>query len=594
MTLAVKYGIIYDVNTAYLTAGKEDVLKQSNNKKHRDTTAALYLRISREDKSCDESYSIINQKKLLTGIAKEMRFTKILLFIDDGITGTKKDRKEFMRMIAELEKGHIGVVMVKDLSRLGRDHIRMDQYIEEFFPEHDIRLIAVSEGLDTANGEDEFTPFRNLMNEWYARDISKKRKLTNLVKGNAGEPLSLPPYGYVKDPENSKRWIVDKEAADVVKRIFTMSLDGFGTEQIASTLQRDEILTPIHYWASKGINRGGTKNVERPNKWNSTTVIKILSTQEYCGDVINFKTYSKSFKLKRRILNSEENMAIFKDVHEPIIDRDVWNRIQEKRGKTRRRKTNAGEKNMFSGLLVCADCGHNLHYHFNQKNPDIKYFNCSNYKGNRGTCPTTHYIRVDFLEQVVLGEIRRLTKFAVQYEDEFVKVVAGHSRKTAESQLKQKLKDLNRAFARDKEVDQLFNRMYEDNIAGKIDDERFAKMSKQYGDEQGELSVKIKALQAEFEKQTDHSMTTEHFIDLVRKYIRVKKLTPRMLNELIDKIEVFHAQRIDGVNVQKLIIHYNCIGTIEIPDLKHIPEIDVLIPTRQGVATGYQPKEKVI
>lgn len=592
--MAVKYGIIYFVNTAYLTAGKEDVLKQSNNKKHRDTTAALYLRISREDKSSDESYSISNQKKLLIGIAKEMGFTDTLLFIDDGITGTKKDRKEFMRMIAELEKGHIGVVMVKDLSRLGRDHIRMDQYIEEFFPEHDIRLIAVSEGLDTANGEDEFTPFRNLMNEWYARDISKKRKLTNLVKGNAGEPLSLPPYGYIQDPENPKRWIVDRDAADVVKRIFHMTLDGLGTEQIASALQRDDILTPIHYWASKGIKRGGIKNAARPSKWNSTTVIKILSTQEYCGDVINFKTYSKSFKLKRRIPNSEENMAIFKDVHEPIIDRDVWNRIQDKRGKTRKRKTNDGEKNIFSGLLVCADCGHNLHYHFNQQNPDIKYFNCSNYKGNRGTCPTTHYIRVDFLEQVVLSEIRRLMKFAIQYENEFIQSVAGHSQKTAESQLRQKQKDLNRAFARDKEVDKLFNRMYEDNITGKIDDERFAKMSKQYGEEQKELSIKIKALQAELEKQTDHSMTTEHFIDLVRKYARVKKLTPRMLNELIDKIEVFHAQRVDGVNVQRLIIHYNCIGTIDIPDLKRIPEIDVLIPTRQGVATGYQPKEKAI
>lgn len=316
--------------------------------------------------------------------------------------------------------------------------------------------------------------------------------------------------------------------------------------------------------------------------------------QEYCGDVINFKTYSKSFKLKRRIPNSVENMAVFKDVHEPIIDRDVWSQIQEKHGKTRKRKTNDGEKNMFSGLLVCTDCGHNLHYHFNQKNPDIKYFNCSNYKGNRGTCPTTHYIWVDFLEQVVLGEVRRLMKFAIQYEDEFIQAVAGHSQKVAESQLRQRQKELNCALARDQEIDRLFNRMYEDNIAGKIDDERFAKMSKQYGDEQKELSIKIKDLQADLEKQADQSMTTEHFIGLVRKYTRVRKLTPCMLNELIDKIEVFHAQRIDGVNVQRLIIHYNCIGTIDIPALKHIPETDVLIPTRQGVATGYQPVSKAI
>jgi DNA invertase Pin-like site-specific DNA recombinase len=278
--------------------------KQSNSKINRDKTVALYLRVSRDDKGCDESYSIINQKKLLTEVSKKLGFTKILTFIDDGVTGTRADRKEFVRMIAELEKGYIGAVMVKDLSRLGRDHIRMDQYIEEFFPEHDIRLIAVSEGLDTAEGEDEFTPFRNLMNEWYARDIGKKRKLTNVVKGNAGEPLSLPPYGYMKDQDNPKRWIIDEEAAAVVRRIYSMSLEGHGTEQIAIALENDGVLTPMNYWLSKGMPRGGRKNAEQVSRWQNSTVNKILKLQEYCGDVINFKTYSKSFKLKRRLPNA--------------------------------------------------------------------------------------------------------------------------------------------------------------------------------------------------------------------------------------------------------------------------------------------------
>lgn len=229
-------------------------MKQSNSEKTknelvtlRDRTIALYLRISREDTGKDESYSISNQKKLLTDMAKKMGFTKILNFIDDGITGTSRDRKGFLKMIAELEKGHIGAVMVKDLSRLGRDHIKMDWYIEEFFPEHDIRLIAVGDGVDTASGEDELTPFRNLMNEWYARDISKKRKLTNIVKGNAGEPLGLPPYGYRKDPDNPKRWVVDEEAAAVVRRIFSMTIDGSGSEQIAAALEKDKVLTPMNY-----------------------------------------------------------------------------------------------------------------------------------------------------------------------------------------------------------------------------------------------------------------------------------------------------------------------------------------------------------
>lgn len=562
-------------------------MKQSNSKTNRDKTIALYLRISREDQGKDESYSIINQRKLLQKAAKEKGFTKLIEFVDDGITGTKKDRKDFVRMLAELEKGGIGAVMVKDLSRLARDHIRADSLLEEFFPEHDIRFLSVSEGIDTAQGEDEFAPFRNLMNEWYARDISKKRKLTNIVKGNAGEPLSLPPYGYQKGPDNPKRWIVDEEAAAVVRRVFQMTLDGFGTEQIAAALSEDKILTPMFYWRSKGINRPGKVSDREPYRWNSSTVVKILSMQEYCGDVINFKTFSKSFKLKKRIPNAEENRAVFKDVHEPIVARADWEKIQQKRGKARKRKTSDGEKNMFSGLLVCADCGHNLWYHFNQKNPEIRYFSCSNYKGNRGDCPTTHYIRVDFLEQVLLQEIRRLTKFASRYEKDFARLVMEHSQQADLSQRQRKQKELDSLLARDRELDTLFNRMYEDNIAGKIDDERFAKMSRQYTLEQQELAEKAKELRAELDKAEDKAMTAELFIATVRKYTRAKKLTERMLNELIERIEVHQAEKVDGVQVQRLTIHYNCVGTIEVPDILPLPQPEIVIQTRKGVALSY-------
>ena len=388
-------------------------MRQSNNKKKtRDVTAFIYLRLSRDDNLEGESYSIGNQKKLLTKAAKDLGYTNIVAFIDDGVSGVTMNRPDFNKMMEQLEEGRAAALFVKDLSRLGRNYIEVGRLMEEFFPEHDIRLVAVSDNIDTAEGENEMAPIRNLFNEWYARDISKKRRISNKIKGNAGEPMGQPPYGYMKDPDNPKRWIVDEEAALIVKRIYSMTLEGLGTEQIAAQLEREEILTPRAYWLKKGIKRPGKGKQQPPTKWNSSTITKILSLQEYCGDILNFKTYSKSYKNKKRIDNDRENWGVLKDVHEPIIDRCVWEQVQQKRGKVRKRRTNDGERNMFSGLLVCADCGSNLHFHFNQGNPDIKYFNCSNYKGNRGSCTSTHYVRVDFLEQVVLGEIKRLTKFA--------------------------------------------------------------------------------------------------------------------------------------------------------------------------------------
>ena len=569
-------------------------MKQSNNKKFRDVTAFLYERLSRDDNLEGESYSIGNQKKLLTKVAKEKGYTNLVHFLDDGISGVTMDRPGFVEMIKQLEQGKAAAVFVKDLSRLGRNYIEVGRLTEEFFPEHDIRLVAVSDNIDTAEGENELAPIRNLFNEWYARDISKKRRISNKIKGNGGEPMGQPPYGYMKDPDNPKRWIVDDEAAQVVKHIYGMTLDGMGTEQIAAQLEREEILTPRAYWLKKGVKRPGKGKQQPPTKWNSSTVTKILSLQEYCGDILNFKTYSKSYKNKKRIENDRENWVVFKDVHEPIIDRAVWEQVQQKRGKVRKRRTNEGEKNMFSGLLVCADCGNNLHFHFNQGNPEIRYFNCSNYKGNRGTCTSTHYVRVDFLEEVVLGEIRRLTKFASLYEDEFVKAVIGHSQQAEQTDRKLKEKELKTLLARDEELDGLFERIYEDNVSGKLSDDRFAKMSRRYEDEQKELAEKIKKLRSEIEKQSSRSMTTDMFIGLVRKYTRARKLTPRMLNELIEKIEVFNAEKIDGVWEQRLRIHYNCVGTIEIPTVLPLPIPEVSVNTRKGVVVNYAPCELAV
>ena len=566
-----------------------------NNRQSQEKITAIYCRLSRDDDLAGDSNSIIHQKDMLTRYARERNFPNVSVYSDDGWSGTNFEHPDWKRLISDIEAGKVGIVLVKDLSRVGRDYLRVGFYTEVTFPQNGVRFIAVNNGVDSANqSENDFTPFLNIMNEWYARDISKKRRISNKIKGNAGEPMGQPPYGYIKDPNDPKHWIVDDEAAQVVRRVYSMTLEGFGTEQIATQLEKDGVLTPRVYWLTKGIKRPGKGKQQPPTKWNSSTITKILSLQEYCGDILNFKTYSKSYKNKKRIDNDRENWVVFQNVHEAIIERAVYEQVQQKRGKIRKRRTNNGEHNMFSGLLVCADCGSNLHFHFNQGNPEIKYFNCSNYKGNRGTCTSTHYVRVDFLEEVVLGEIRRLTKFASLYEDEFVKAVIGHSQQAEQTDRKLKEKELKTLLARDEELDGLFERIYEDNVSGKLSDDRFAKMSRRYEDEQKELAEKIKKLRSEIEKQSSRSMTTDMFIGLVRKYTRARKLTPRMLNELVEKIEVFNAEKIDGVWEQRLRIHYNCVGTIEIPTVLPLPIPEVSVNTRKGVVVNYAPCELAV
>ena len=555
---------------------------------------AIYCRLSREDGDKVESNSIASQRAICEDYMARHEDLELVCepFVDDGISGVTMARPGFADMIQQLEQGKAAAVFVKDLSRLGRNYIEVGRLTEEFFPNHDIRLVAVSDNIDTDEGENELAPIRNLFNEWYVRDISKKRRISNKIKGNAGEPMGQPPYGYVKDPENPKRWIVDEEAAQVVRRIYRMTLEGVGTEQIAAKLEEDGVLTPRAYRQSKGINRPGKVKDLPPTHWNSSSVIKMLSVQEYCGDILNFKTYSKSYKNKKRLENDRENWAIFKDVHEPIIERAVFEQVQQKRGKMRKRQAKDGERSMFSGLLVCADCGSNLHFHFNQGNPEIKYFNCSNYKGNRGTCGSNHYVRVDFLEQVVLGEIRRLTKYAGLYEDDFLKEVIGHSRQAEETERRLKEKELKSRLARDDELDGLFERIYEDNVSGKLSDDRFAKMSRRYEEEQKEFSEKIKKLRFEIEKQSSRATSTELFVSIVRKYTRARKLTPRMLNELVEKIEVYNAEKIDGEWVQRLRIHYNCVGEMNIPNEPALPIPAVTVNTRKGVFVSYTTDDR--
>ena len=562
-------------------------MKQSG-KQFTDGTAALYCRLSRDDNMDAESNSISNQKKILQKAAKEKGYTDTLFFVDDGITGTTMKRPGFQKMLTAIEAGYISAVFVKDLSRLGRNYIEVGRLTEEFFPLHDVRLVAVSDGVDSDEGDNEFTPFKNIMNEYYAKDISKKRKIVNKLKGNAGVPLSQPPYGYIKNPDDPRFWVVEPEAAGVVRRIYQMAVDGYGLAETAAALETDGIVNPTYYWRARGVSRSGSKSTVEPAKWGHTTIKKILTLQEYCGDVINFKSYSKSYKMKKRIENPEENRAIFLNVHDPIIDRATWEKVQKlKSGTRRKRPTVTQEPSVFSGLLKCSECGGNLNFHFNQGNHDIKFFSCKNHNSGLRKCSKTHYIRLDFLEQVVLGEIRRLTCFANEYEDDFVKAIMGHSAKVAQTDRAKKQRELDVLVARDKELDGLFERLYEDNVSGKINDERFARMSKRYEEEQGENAKKIKALRLELKKSDRKQMDTEAFLATVRRYTDTQELTRRMVAELIDHIEVYHAEKVNGAKQQRIVIYYNCIGQFAVPDRRKIPEVAVLLKTRKGVAVSY-------
>lgn len=565
-------------------------MKQSN-VRNINRSAFLYVRLSRDDELEGESYSISNQKKLLTKIAKDKGYTDITVFCDDGISGVTMNRPEFCRMIEQLEIGKASAVFVKDLSRLGRNYIEVGRLTEEFFPEHNIRLVSVSDNLDTDEGENDLTPIRNLFNEWYARDISKKRRISNKIKGGSGIPLGPPPYGYIKDPTDSHHWVIDDEAANIVRRIFDMYRNGLGTFQIAVALTEEKVYTPSEYAKKKGIKKAGGssgKTRENPYFWGQSTVIKILSKQEYCGDVINFRTYSKSYKNKKRYANDSDNIMVFKDVHEPIIERELFEEIQLKRGKTRKRTMSNGEKNMFSGLLVCSDCGSNLNYHFN--NRDISFFSCPAFnQGKRKECFSSHYVRMDFLEEVVLAEIRRLTRFAGKYEDLFIKTVSDFSRETLQRQISAYKAEMRSLTARDRELDKIFERLYEDNISGKITDERFTKMSVSYNSEQTDIHEKLKNLGNLLEETLGREITSEKFIKAIKKYTRVKKLTPHMLTELIEKIVVFPSEKETGVRTQKLVIYYNCVGAIEIPSELPISEPDIVMNTRKGVNLTYLP-----
>ena len=547
--------------------------------------AGLYTRLSRDDGTDSESNSIANQKRLLSQKAKELGFTNVKFYVDDGYTGTNFNRPGFQELLDDIEMGYISVVMVKDLSRLGRDYVSVGHYTDNYFPEHNIRFIAVNDMVDSDEGENEIAPFKNIMNEMYARDISRKIRSSNRIRGNLGEPLAQPPYGYMKSPENKKKWIIDPDASQVVKSIFRMCIEGKGNEAIAHVLQSNKIYIPMAYWHSKGLNRGGKQMPADPYRWSKTTVRKILTQQEYCGDVINFKTYSKNFKNKKRLMNAEENWRIFKDVHEPIIEREVFELVQENLLKVKRRapKPENAKKHIFSGLIRCGDCGSNMRYHTNTTNKEIHYFSCGNYvKDTRGDCPTRHYIRSDALEQIVLLELRHLADFLKYDEERLAEILERKSNKDLYEETRYLEGELQKALARQQKVANLYEKLYEDNAEGKVTDEWFTHMSHKYELERTELKGKISELRKKLSNAQETSKGKDMFLNAVRSFMEMETLTAPLAKELIDHIDVYESEGKGKNKTQRIVIYYRFVGYIELPD-----KIPIVNDTRQGVAVNY-------
>lgn len=559
---------------------------QSKNKNQIGITA-LYCRLSRDDGTESESNSIGNQKKLLSQKAKEMGLTDTKYYVDDGYTGTNFNRPGFQQLIDDIEIGLVSAVMVKDLSRLGRDYVSVGNYTDSYFPEHNVRFIAVNDAIDSDEGESEIAPFKNILNEMYARDISKKIRSSHRLRGSMGEPLSQPPYGYMKSAENKKKWIIDPEAATVVKSIFKMCLDGKGNETIARELQENKVLIPMAYWQSKGLNRGGKKTQTNPYKWCKTTVQKILSQQEYCGDIINFKTYSKSFKNKTRYENSKENWAVFKNVNEPIINRETFETVQKFISKTKRRapKKENGERSIFNGLIYCGDCHSKMRHHTSTSNKEIHYFTCSDNKVDyRGKCPGRHYVRADALEEVVKLELRRLVEMLEIDESYFAQLLLRKNDEEREKDKKFLESELQKAIARNNTVSQIYEKLYEDNVIGKVSDEWFVELSHKYEKERMNLKAKIADTRHKIEELKNNNSEYEKFISAIRRFMQMDNLTSPLLRELIDHIDIFETEGTGKSRTQRIVIYYRFIGYIELPNATKQTHI---ADTRKGVAVEY-------
>lgn len=532
------------------------------NTNYPDNITALYARLSQEDALDGESNSIANQKKILLKYATDNGFPNPTFFIDDGVSGVTFDRPGWNEMIRLAEAGKVKTVIVKDMSRMGRDYLKVGYYTESFFAERDIRYIAINDGVDSDKGDNDFTPFRNLFNDFYARDTSKKIRAVMRAKGNAGEHLCTnPPYGYMKDPANKKKWIVDEEAAEIVKRIFDLCIAGKGPMQIAKLLTAQHVLTVKGHYAQ----RDGKPLPEKPYKWSPKSVAGILERLEYTGCTVNFKTYSKSHKLKKRLHNAPENQRIFPNTQPAIIEEQVFARVQELRENKRRPAKQAERQGLFSGLLYCADCGSKLHFATGKNmTPQQDCYRCSRYKSNTGDC-TMHFIREETLKLFVLQRIFDVTALFFDDAMAFEEAARKQRFQEAEKEAKKRKREIAQAEKRIAELDRIFKRIYEDDISGTISHERFLKLSTDYEAEQKKLTEQVKAWRDAVETFEQNQANFASFAAIVRKYVGIRELTPTIVNEFVKKIIVHAPDKSSGHRRQKIKLVWNFIGEVNLP-----------------------------
>ena len=532
------------------------------NTNYPDNITALYARLSQEDALDGESNSIANQKKILLKYATDNHFSNPTFFIDDGVSGVTFDRPGWNEMIRLAEAGKVQTIIVKDMSRMGRDYLKVGYYTESFFAERDIRYIAINDGVDSDKGDNDFTPFRNLFNDFYARDTSKKIRAVMRAKGNAGEHLCTnPPYGYMKDPADKKKWMVDEEAAEIVKRIFDLCIAGKGPMQIAKLLTAEHILTVKAHYAQ----RAGKPLPEKPYHWDPKSVAGILERPEYTGCTVNFKTYSKSHKLKKRLYNVPENQRIFPNTQPAIIDEQVFVRVQELRENKRRPAKQAERQGLFSGLLYCADCGSKLHFATGKNmTPQQDCYRCSRYKSNTGDC-TMHFIREETLKLFVLQRIFDVTALFFDDAMAFEEAAKKQHFQEAEKEAQKRKREIAQAEKRIAELDRIFKRIYEDDISGTISHERFLKLSTDYEAEQRELTEQVKTWREVVEIFEQDRSDFDSFAAIVRKYVGIRELTPTIVNEFVKKIIVHAPDKSSGHRRQKIELVWNFIGEVNLP-----------------------------
>lgn len=537
-----------------------------NNKKYNyggDVTA-LYARLSKDDDLVGDSNSIVHQKEILAKYAKEHGFTNIEFYVDDGFSGTNFNRPDFQRMMADAEEGKISTVIVKDMSRFGRDYIMVGYYTEIYFSNLDIRFIAINDNVDSnIQTENDLTPFKNVFNEWYARDTSKKIRAVFKAKGNSGKHLSTnPPFGYKKDPDDKDKWIIDDEAAATVRRIFQMYVEGYRISEIGHKLTEEKVETPILYYMNRGIKTNARS--EYPEIWDLMSIKYILSQTAYAGHTVNFQTAVKSYKTKKQIRLPKEDWIIYRNTQEPIIDEKTFETVQQMR-KVKRARTKYNEPNMFSGLLYCADCGNHLTIQRVARNRKMDNFSCATYrKKKKGLC-SCHRILVSDLETIVKEDLQKVCEYAFLHEKEFTdEYLSGSKKETEKFQSKTKA-ELKRLSERQEEIGKIIRKLYEDNVNGRITDERFDFLAKSYEDEGNELKTKIQELKNALASSVQEEEKLSKFLKVVKSYTEIEELTPEILNSFIEKIYIGETEKYDGRKMQEVEIIYKFVGAINLP-----------------------------